>query len=415
MYENKPVLGLGKDVLPLPHRKSSGAGTSTSTSHGTHDFNAPHQEQNPQSVVTDSHGKGAPPPSLPATVPNSNPLFLHRNINHAAASGITGAPKESEIITIGSPDDNEEEGVGAASAEPLLAIEETSLQNTVSGINDEPSGSRRRNRTDARGYTTAEVVDEGALSSLLEAQPAPLKNSGGRTTRTTRRAKRGEESEEAEKRPKKRVRKTATTTKNTSKTSLLPKNSELIGHEVEVPGSVFFVTHPEYFIGYIKRRDPQRRNAVEVTFRDDPSVYWFPIKDVAEWMEDQKHRDQEEFMMEEGKQEEEGKFPAMTPLEPPMLPYGSNAKAWNGLNEVERKNSIFDEELAAQALTDMSVSGGKISVTVSRSGGDGDGDGDGDRDDGVSSGAAAAETIMKRSGDKGANERGPSRLRDVTN
>jgi hypothetical protein len=340
---NKPVVGLGKAGL-LPPRKRNGHGPSTNTSYGTQDINAPHQKHKSRSVITDSLVMGCT-----ALCPaghqrwDPNPLNPSPTINHAASSGITGAPKESEIITIGSPDYNgDDEGVGAVSAEPRVEIEEsTSPQKTAAGTNDQPSGSHRRNNTDAGIDITTETVDEGVIHELSDAKPNPQKQNGLGTSRASRRAKRGTEGAEEEKRQKKRVKRTTKRTINTSKNAL-PKISQLIGHEVQVPGSVFFVQHPEYYIGHIKRRDPQHRNAVEVKFRDDKLTYWFPIKDVAKWM------------------------PEMAPLEPPMLPHGGSVQALHGLKEEERKNRIFDEELAAQALTDISARGGKISATVSR-------------------------------------------------
>lgn len=63
------------------------------------------------------------------------------------------------------------------------------------------------------------------------------------------------------------------------------KALELIGKVVHVPGAVFSVNIPgKFYVGDVIRRDTKHRNAMEVVFRDDKSHYWFPIKDVEEWI-----------------------------------------------------------------------------------------------------------------------------------
>jgi hypothetical protein len=412
----KPVKGLGKAGL-LPPRRSNGTGPSTTnTSHGTQDVNAPRRAV---SVVTDSQAQALHPrPANNAANANNNngtatgtptnninPFHhLRRNVNHTAFSGVTGAPKESEIITIGSPNYKDDEGIGAASAEPLVEIEETtSLDKTAApttggGTDTEkqqqrPVRSSRRKRKDDELDTLPEEEEE---KEKLPLPPPPSRKRAKRETQTTQ-----------------KTPSTATGKSNKPQKpqKQQPKIAELIGQVVKVPGSVFFVQQPEYYIGDIKRRDSQRRNAVEVIFRDDNSTYWFPVKDVVKWLEEERQREQVEIIMEEEEKEEEEEAPAAAAgvFEPPTQPHEDSVQDLNDMHEMARKNSMQDEELAAQALTSISASGEKVkksSATVSRSIGGGGGGDNGD-------GGAAAVSSGAGKDTANANTRGPSRLRNV--
>jgi hypothetical protein len=66
---------------------------------------------------------------------------------------------------------------------------------------------------------------------------------------------------------------------------------DLIGAAVQVPASVFYVDVPGlFYVGDILRRDPQRAGALEMRFRDDASLYWFPVDDVRAWVADMEAR-----------------------------------------------------------------------------------------------------------------------------
>lgn len=66
---------------------------------------------------------------------------------------------------------------------------------------------------------------------------------------------------------------------------------DIVGSTVQVPAHVFFVDDPFlYYTGDVIRPDPKRKNAVEVSFRSDNSLYWFPIEDVRKWLTDMRLR-----------------------------------------------------------------------------------------------------------------------------
>jgi hypothetical protein len=414
MFKSKPVLGLGKAGL-LPARRSTGTtGPSKNTAPGTDDVNAPFQEQRERSIVTDSHFPHPGPSANANNHYNLSPHNLRRNINHAAASVVIGAAKESEIITIGSPQyQDKDEGIGAASAEPLLDIEETSLEKTAAGplTKQQPSGLYRRRTRENGDITTIDNVEEDDNELDKEASLQTRRIGGGRTKRSTAPATRDNNGEEEilDERERKRIKNTSTTTTKRTKAAGT-KISELIGQVVHVPGSVFFVDHPEYYIGDIKRKDSRRRNAVEVRFRDDNSTYWFPVKDVVNWIEEKRAREQVKVILEEEEGDVQKEAPATAGAflenNQTVLPHSGSVK---DLNEIDRKASMYDEELAAQALTDISAGagGGGLSATVSRSGGGLGGSGGG----GVSSVERGEKT--GDISDSVRNARAPSRLRIV--
>lgn len=72
----------------------------------------------------------------------------------------------------------------------------------------------------------------------------------------------------------------------------LDDGADLVGMRVEVPGSIFFVDTPGLvYVCDVQKKDDRKRAAVEVVFRDDASVYWFPVADVRRWLAEQRARE----------------------------------------------------------------------------------------------------------------------------
>jgi hypothetical protein len=60
---------------------------------------------------------------------------------------------------------------------------------------------------------------------------------------------------------------------------------DLVGAVVRVPASVFSVHIPDlYYVADVVGPDRSHENAVDVVFREDGSVYWFPAADVRSWL-----------------------------------------------------------------------------------------------------------------------------------
>ena len=134
--------------------------------------------------------------------------------------------------------------------------------------------------------------------------------------------------------------------------------SDLLRQRVEVPGPVFHVHTPGYyFIGDVKRRDPQRATAVEVVFRDDQSLYWFPISDVRGWLKAQREREQNLQLDDDDEEEEEVEQVSSSPRQEESVKRKSLLLQKDAQLGVEEETA---EEMAAQALTEIS-GGSKMS------------------------------------------------------